>query len=174
MKTGAPSRVPSGARPGPEASAPRPGGSLHPLVVLCVNQVKLFTVVRCTQHETSHFNRSQCCSSDPQSLSTLQNWSPVPLNSSLAPSLLNSGSMNLTAQVSHLSGVVCFFVLLCLVYFTKYHVLKAHPCGSIVQSFLPLQGRLAFRSKVQSFLPLQGRLIVRHVDGPHSVHTFIC
>lgn len=57
VKMGTSSRVPSGARPGPEAAAPRPGLRTRVVspVVLCVNQVELFTVVRFT-HEAPHPN----------------------------------------------------------------------------------------------------------------------
>lgn len=70
VKTGASSRVPTGARPGPEASARCPGLRTHVVspIVLCVNQVKFPIVVRYTQHETFHPNHVYVCT--PVALST--------------------------------------------------------------------------------------------------------
>ena len=107
------------------------GLTWHPPIVLCVNQVKFLIVVRYTQPET--FHPDHVCVCTPVALSTFTVLCKQPAGS-LRPAELKLCPVE--QPPSSRPQLSAFW--LCESDCSRR--LTVHPCGSIVQNFLPLQG----------------------------------
>ena len=107
------------------------GLTWHPPIVLCVNQVKFLIVVRYTQPET--FHPDHVCVCTPVALSTFTVLCKQPAGS-LRPAELKLCPVE--QPPSSRPQLSAFW--LCESDCSRR--LMVHPCGSIVQNFLPLQG----------------------------------